>query len=286
MKEIVWFPGHMARTRRLISDSIKKVDCVVELIDARAPYSSQNPEIAGIIGQKPHVLVLNKADLANPLINRQWLSYYRDKGIVTEAFNSLKSRGLREIKSAVFTSVGDKLRQRAKRGITSGAIRLLVVGVPNVGKSSFINRLSGRAGAKTGNRPGITTGKQWISGAGGFELLDVPGVLWPKFDDPRAGLFLAFMGSIKDEILDTTALAQKLFEHIKAEHEKGIFEAYKISGAPALSGEELLTQAARRRGFLLPGGELDLERAAITVLTEFRAGRIGAISLESPADYE
>ena len=278
---IQWFPGHMAKTRRLIAENIKMVDLVVELLDARVPLSSQNPEIEGICGDKPRLLVLNKSDLADATENERWLAYFKKKGIAAVLFDSVHSKSTKQITDTARKLLEDKLRRQQERGMVNRALKLMIVGIPNVGKSSFINRLAGRTAAISGDRPGVTKGKQWIKLSGGFELLDTPGVLWPKFEDETVGLHLAFTGAIKDEIMDTETLGAKLLEELCMQAPEALQARYKLETTQFENGFLALEAVAKKRGFIISGGELDLLRGAQIVLDEFRSAKIGQITLET-----
>ena len=282
--DIQWFPGHMAKTRRLISDNLKLVDVVVELVDARIPLSSRNPEIDKIVNNKPRVLVMNKCDIADSEANKKWLSYFKQKGIEAVAVDSLSGRGVNSVTAAIDRVLKDKYEREKKKGIIKHSVKMMIVGIPNVGKSSLINRLAGRAAAKTGDRPGVTTAKQWIRLSGKFELLDTPGILWPKFEDELTARKIAFTGGIKDDILDIEELACYLLEYLRENYENRLKERYKITeDISGLSGFELLELVGRKRGALISGGEIDTFKAAGFVLDDFRGAKTGNITLELPA---
>ena len=282
---IQWFPGHMAKTRRQIEEKLKLIDVVVEILDARIPISSQNPDISVMTKGKPRVAVLNKADLADEAVLKEWVQYYRKQGMEVIIADCEKGKGIQESVAAVKRALADKIAQDSQRGMNR-AIKILVAGVPNVGKSSYINRLSGRSSATVGDRPGVTRGQQWIRLKNGIELLDTPGILWPKFEDETVGLHLAFTGSIKDEIMDTELLACKLAEFLN-EHYCALFcTRYKLENTQGLQGYELVELLGKKRGFVISGGEIDFLRASNILLDEFRAGKIGRISLERPKDLE
>ncbi len=283
---IQWFPGHMAKTRRLISENLKLVDLVVEILDARAPLSSRNPEIENICGGKPGLLILNKSDLADPVINDRWLTYFKQQGKQAILFDSVHSKGTKQIIEAVRSLLSDQRKRQEERGMVNRAMKLMIVGIPNVGKSSFINRLAGRSAAISGDRPGVTRGKQWIRLSGGLELLDTPGVLWPKFEDEQVGLRLAFSGAIKDEIMDTETLGAKLMETLCLRAPEALKTRYKLETTEFENGFFALEAVAKKRGFIVSKGEYDLLRAAQIVLDEFRSAKIGRISLESPEGEE
>ena len=281
---IQWFPGHMAKTRRLITENLKLVDVVIELLDARIPLSSQNPEIDSILKTEPRVIALNKSDLSDPKLNRQWADYFTEKGMEVIFTNSLTGSGLGELKSKLKKLMKHKLEAAQSKGRLQRPIKTMVVGVPNVGKSAFINKISGRATAVTGDRPGVTRNKQWVRINPEIQLLDTPGILWPKFEDANIGLNLAFTGAIKDEIIDTAELAAKLMEKLAVLYPQNLMERYKLSNIEGETGLKLLEEAGRKRGCLVSGGEVDFYRIATIVLDEFRGGKIGKITLETPTE--
>jgi len=298
---IQWFPGHMAKTRRQIAEVLPMVDVVAELLDARIPRASRNPELNAMIGGKPLVVILNKCDLADPAVTAQWVSFFNRSGALTVAADCKTGTGLSALIPLIQNHLRDRFQALAEKGMTGRTPRILVAGIPNVGKSSLINRLSDRARAKTEDRPGVTRKNQWYSVSDrsarthprqpgskgsenkkGAELLDTPGVLWPKFEDPEAGFNLAATGAVKDTLFDGEALAMKLLERLSARYPSELGTRYKLGGFEELNGEALLKLIARKRGMLVSHGEPDLERAAAVVLDEFRAGKIGRISLEEP----
>ena len=281
---VQWFPGHMAKTRKLITESLKLVDVVIELVDARLPLSSRNPEIDRIVGNKPRVLILNKSDIADSVANEKWIRFFEKRGICVIAADSLSGKGLKNLDAAIEKVLADKLAREKEKGMMRRATKMLVVGIPNVGKSSFINRLSGRAAAKVGDRPGVTTAKQWIRTTGKYELLDTPGILWPKFEDPEVGKRIAFTGGIKDEIMDVEELAFYLIGFLRENYTDMLFSRFKIEcdEAENIDDFELLELIGRKRGCIVSGGNVDTLRAANLVLDEFRAAKIGRITLELP----
>lgn len=280
-----WFPGHMAKTRRMITDNLKLVDAVIELVDARLPLSSRNPEIDRIAGKKPRVLVMNKCDIADSKANMLWKNYFEKKGICTVLADSLTGNGVKGLDAAIEKVLAEKLERERQKGLQRRSVRLMVVGIPNVGKSSFINRMSGRAAAKTGDRPGVTTAKQWIKLAGRYELLDTPGILWPKFEDPEAARRIAFTGGIKDEIMDVEELAFYLIGFLRRNYPKLLTERFKINEAiDEYDDFELLELIGKKRGCIVSGGNVDTLRAANLVLDDFRGARIGKITLELPGN--
>lgn len=283
LPKINWFPGHMTKALRMIQADLKQVDAVCEIIDARIPVSSRNPELDQIVGSKPRLMILNRCDLADPAVTKQWVRYFREKKHPVIETDSKSGRGVAAFPGAVRELLKDRLRQYAEKGQTGRVIRVMVAGVPNVGKSTFINKVAKRKAAAASDRPGVTRGRQWISVDRGLELLDTPGVLWPKFDDPRVGLDLAFTGAVKDEVLDTEQLAAALLTELRKNYSALIAERYGPGAAEAdRQGWELLEAAARRRGFLISGGEADTLRMSAILLDEFRGGKIGKISLETP----
>ena len=282
---IQWFPGHMSKTRRLISENIKLVDVVIELVDARLPLSSRNPDIDKIAEHKPRIVILNKADIADDSANQQWIEYFATLGIFAMTADSTTGAGFSRLQALLDKSLADKRARDKEKGMLPRAARAMVVGIPNVGKSSFINKLAGKHAAKTGDRPGITTTKQWIKLAGKYELLDTPGVLWPKFEDKDVALRIAFSGGIKDEILDTEELCSNLLDFLRENYPANLIERYKLDeGAENLKGYELLELIGRKRGCIISGGEVDTFRASALILDDFRSAKIGKITLEMPND--
>lgn len=282
---INWFPGHMAKTRRLISENIRLVDIVIELLDARMPFSSENPLIESLIGNKPRLVVLNKADMADERVTDMWISHYKSKGISVITANSSDHKGINKIYEAMNEVLKDKIERIRQKGLRFN-MKTMVVGIPNVGKSSFINKLTRSDSAKAGNRPGVTKGKQWVRLKEGYELLDTPGILWPKFEDQTVAEKLAFAGSIKDEILDIEELAMKLLIYLKDNYRENLIERYNIDIEEDCDIYDLLCLIGKKRGFMIKGGETDITRTANMLLDEFRAVRLGRISLERPQDYE
>lgn len=282
IKSIQWFPGHMAKTRRSIKENLSLVDAVVEIIDARIPLSSQNPEMGRMTAGKPRLLVLNKRDMADNNVTDKWISYFRSKGIVAISMDCKSGKGLKSFSSALENQLlKDLLETRRAKGMSGAPVRVMIVGIPNVGKSSFINRMSGSKKAKVEDRPGVTRTKQWVKLGDRIEMLDMPGVLWPKFDDQTVAQKLAFTGAIKDDILDIETLAMLLLEYLAENYPSYLKDRYKME-VSAMPGKDLLEMLGRKRGMLISGGEVNTERAAIMLLDEFRAGKIGSISLEMP----
>ena len=282
---IQWFPGHMAKTRRLISESLSQVDIILELLDARIPESSKNPEIDTLIGSKPKLILLTKSSLADPVMTKKWVEYYKAAGMHALAVDTVTGDGIKSISSEIREILKEKIEKYAQKGMSGRKIKAMIVGIPNVGKSSLVNRLSGGKKAKVENRPGVTLTKQWVSTDIGIELLDMPGVLWPKFDDRTTGENLAFTGAIKDDILDTEELACILSKRLYDMCPELFCTRYKLD-AEDLKGHDgtgILTAMAKKRGFVISGGDINFERAADTLLTEFRSAKIGRITLEYPA---
>ncbi len=278
---INWYPGHMKKTRESIQKNLKMIDIVFELLDARIPYSSQNPVIGSVVGNKPRIVILNKSDLADSNGNRLWQEYYANLGISSILMNSLSGKGVDDLAAEAKRIMDLKRINNAKKGIINQPIRAMILGIPNVGKSTLINSLAGRKSAKIGNRPGITKTNQWIKTKGGIELLDTPGILWPKFEDKQVGINLAFTGAIKDEILDTETLVLKLIEKLLIIKPQAMSERYKIEitdESPLVAMESI----AIKRGCLLKGGEIDYEKVSRIILDEFRRGMMGKITLEYP----
>lgn len=287
MKPIQWFPGHMARTRKLIKENLSLVDAVAEILDARTPFSSGNPEISRLTTGKPRVVILNKADIADESATDKWINYYRKSGITAIAADCKTGRGLKNFLPVLRNTVlKDLIEKRKKNGMSGADIRIMVVGIPNVGKSSFINRMAGSKKAKVEDRPGVTRAKQWVRISESAELLDMPGVLWPKFEDSNVALRLAFTGAIKDDILDTEALSFRLLDFLSENYRSDLVSRYKTEIGPDDSGITLLEKIAKKRGMVMTGGEIDTERAAVMVLDEFRGGKIGRITLELPPSGE
>ena len=280
-QNIQWFPGHMAKTRRLITENLKEVDAVIELLDARIPRASKNPEIDRLIGSKPRLTLLTKSSLADPSATAKWIDAL---GGAALAVDTVTGEGVRSVAPALRALLSDKLRRYAERGMEGRSLRAMIVGIPNVGKSSLVNRLGGGKKARVEDRPGVTLTKQWVTTSVGIELLDMPGVLWPRFDDRETGERLAYTGAIRDAILDTEELACALCRDLFRSHRDLFCARYKLD-ADALadaSPYDLLCAVARKRGFLVSGGELDTARAADILLDEFREARIGRITLELP----
>lgn len=295
-----WYPGHMTKAKRMMQENIKLVDLVIELVDARIPLSSRNPDIDELGKNKARLILLNKADLAEERWNDAWEEYFRDRGYLTAKVNSRKNSGMKPVHGVIQEACKEKIERDRKRGILNRPVRAMVVGIPNVGKSTFINSLAGKACAKTGNKPGVTKGKQWIRLNRQVELLDTPGILWPKFEDQRVGLMMAFIGSMKDELLNTEELAEELIRVLAEKYPGTLEEKYRTepeadddkeaqtaSGVDAESAVDpyrMLDRIARSRHCLLRGNELDTKKAAILLLDDFRNGRLGRLTLEYPQE--
>lgn len=277
VQNIQWFPGHMAKTRRLLKESLSLVDAVAEIVDSRIPASSRNPDLAGIVAGKPRIILLNKCDMADPAATDRWITRYKNEGITAIAVDCRSGKGLNVFKSTVKELLHDKLEQNRQKGMVGKPLRIMVVGIPNVGKSSFINRMAGAGRAKVENRPGVTRGNQWFKIDNELELLDTPGVLWPKLDDAAVGEYLAFTGAVRDQVVDVEWLAVRLLEVLSDKYMSLLTECYGIEKDEPY---EMLCALAKKRGMLIRGGEYDTERAANILLSEFRTQKIGRITLE------
>lgn len=289
---IQWYPGHMTKTRRMIAEQIKNVDAVCEILDARIPLSSRNPDVDELTAGKPRLVVLNRVDQADPEATRKWAAHFRSKGYAVLESNAKDGLGTAKFAAAVRELLADKLRAYAERGMAGRVVRVMILGIPNVGKSTFINKVAGRKTAKTEDRPGVTRSKQWVPIDRGLELLDTPGILWPKFEDQSVGLNLAFTGAVKDDILDIETLGCHLMAYLGGQYPEAVKTAYKLAELPEREDGEndvawgywLLTAAGKKRGFLISGGEVDTERMAKILLDEFRGGKLGRFTLELPED--
>lgn len=286
LMSIQWFPGHMAKTRRLIRECLPLVDAVVEIRDARIVLSSKNPEIEKLIGNKKRILVLNKSDYADERETQRWRDYYRAQGIETVITDSRNGKGIREVPNAVRRALKDKLESWKNKGMANKSLKIMVVGIPNVGKSSFINRLCKSKKAKVEDRPGVTRGIQWVEVDSTMELLDMPGMLWPKFENKEVSEHLAFTGAIKDDIMDVELLAVRLLESLREQYAALLEGRYGINFEDCESGYDMLLKIGEKRGMKISGGEINTERAAIMVVDEFRSSKIGRISLEKIEDIE
>ncbi|MBE6828632.1 MAG: ribosome biogenesis GTPase YlqF [Ruminococcaceae bacterium] len=279
---IQWFPGHMTKTKRQIEKSLKLVDVAAEIIDARIPVSSRNPVLNGLIQTKPRVILMNKCDMADPVQTGRWIDYYKTQGIPAIAIDCRTGKGLNGFIPLVKDVLSDRIASWEAKGMVGRQIRVMIVGIPNVGKSSLINRLAKNSKANVEDRPGVTRSNQWFTIGKGFELLDTPGVLWPKFEDKAVGERLAFTGAVKDEVIDTEHLASRLLEVLRGSYPRELKARYKLDGTDIadLKGYEMLELIGRKRGMLISGGEIDLERASIMILDEFRSAKLGKITLE------
>lgn len=283
---IQWYPGHMTKTRRQMETDVKLVDLVAEVVDARIPISSRNPDIDAMVGDRPRMIIFNRADQADPVVTAQWLAWFRAKGFGVLETDAKSGRGVGQFSAAAKRVLKDKLEAWKAKGQVGRPIRAMVVGVPNVGKSTFINKVARRKSAKASDRPGVTRGKQWVSVDSGLELLDTPGILWPKFEDETTGLHLAFTGAVKDEVTDVEGLACALLELLRDRYPKALEERYKLTEVGGFQGWELLEWCARKRGMLVSGAEADTERMANVLLDEFRGGKLGRFTLEAPEDIK
>ncbi len=287
---IQWYPGHMTKTRRMIADQIKNVDAVCEIIDARIPVSSRNPDVDELTAGKPRLVVLNRVDQADPEATKKWAAYFRAKGYAVLESDAKSGMGTAKFSAAIRELLADKLRVYAEKGMAGRVVRVMILGIPNVGKSTFINKIAGRKTAKTEDRPGVTRSKQWVPIDRGLELLDTPGILWPKFEDQSVGLNLAYTGAVKDDILDIETLGCHLMTYLGTVYPEALQSGYKLSVLPEREQQEndvaygyrLLEAAGRKRGFLISGGDVDTERMAKILLDEFRGGKLGRFTLEMP----
>jgi len=276
---IQWYPGHMTKTRRQIEADLKLVDAVCEIVDARIPMSSRNPDIDAICGNKPRIIVLNRMDLADPEATKRWAAYFRGKGMAVVVTDCKSRKGISDFQPAVQSVLKEKIERNMAKGMNK-PLKIMIVGIPNVGKSTLINQISGRKGAKAENRPGVTRGKQWVTVNPGLLLLDTPGILWPKFDDPQVGMMLAYTGAVKENVLDTEELSAFLMELLWKRYPETVKQRYKVDMPADTPGYMLLEEAGRKRGFLLARGEIDTERIAKVVLDEYRSGKLGRITFE------
>lgn len=284
MQTIQWFPGHMTKTKRQIQSSLKLVDAVAEIIDARIPVSSRNPDLAKLVQNKPRVILLNKCDMANQTATKMWIDYFKKQNLVAIPVDCKSGRGLDKFAPAVNTVMSHKIARLKEKGMVNPTIRIMIVGIPNVGKSSFINKMVKKNRAKVEDRPGVTRGNQWYTIAKNLEMLDTPGVLWPKFDDKTVGEHLAFTGAVKDQILDIELLAVRLLDFIKELKPADFITRFKLENEDVenIDSYELLKMIGKKRGMLVSGGEIDTERATIMLLDEFRSAKLGRITVEMP----
>jgi len=279
---IQWFPGHMTKAQRMIEENIKMVDAVCEILDARIPNSSRNPDIDRLAAGKPRLVILNRIDLADPRITAQWKKYFESKGMAILETDAKSGKGVNGFAPAVRRLLSDKLKEYEAKGQVGRPLRVMILGIPNVGKSTFINKVAGRKAAIAGDKPGVTRGKQWINIDSGLDLLDTPGILWPKFDSQEVGEMLAITNAIKADVLDKETLGANFMLRLRHMYPKAIEERYKFQPDPDMNGYELLEQAAKKRGFLVSRGEYDIERMANTLLGEYHDGKLGRLSLELP----
>lgn len=285
MQNIQWYPGHMTKTRRMIEDNLKLIDVVVEILDARIPYSGRNPHFDDIVRNKPRLLVMNKADLADKARTKAWIDWYARQGLKVIPISCSTGMGINIVLSEARAIIQDKIDREKEKG-RNRTLKLMMVGIPNVGKSSLINRLIGKASTKTGDKPGVTRGKQWLRIKGDAELLDTPGILSPKFENQEIAMKLAYTGAIKDDIMNTELLAYSLCDYLRDNYTNELCIRYKLDGVDELKGYEILENIGRKRGFVISGGEIDMERAANMILDELRGAKIGNITLETPEDIE
>ena len=279
---IQWFPGHMTKARRMIEENIRLVDAVCEILDARIPRSSRNPDIDRLAAGKPRMVILNRCDLADPAVTKQWAEYFRARGLAVLETDARSGRGVNAFPAAVRALLADKLAEYERKGQSGRGLRVMVLGIPNVGKSTFINKVAGRRAAAAGDKPGVTRGRQWISIDASLDLLDTPGILWPKFDSQEVGEMLAVTNAIKSDVIDRETLAANFMLRLRRMYPAALAERYGIDPTGEENGFELLEQAAKRRGFLVSKGEYDIERMANTLLDEYHGGKLGRLSLERP----
>ncbi|HIT32192.1 MAG TPA: ribosome biogenesis GTPase YlqF [Candidatus Enterenecus stercoripullorum] len=277
---IQWYPGHMTKTRRQMEEDVKFVDMVAEVVDARIPVSSRNPDIDSMVGDRSRMMIFNRADQADPEQTARWLAHFRNRGYAVLETDAKTGRGVNQFSAVVKAALKEKMEAWKAKGQVGRLVRVMVVGVPNVGKSTLINKIARKRSAKAGDRPGITRGKQWVRVDSGLELLDTPGILWPKFEDETTGLHLAFTGAVKDEVMDSEALASALMELLRDRYPQALTARYKMDVGPEIPGWELLERAARKRGMLISGGEVDTQRMSKVLLDEFRGGKLGRFTLE------
>lgn len=285
MQNIQWYPGHMTKTRRMIEDNLKLIDVVVEILDARIPYSGRNPHFDDIVRNKPRLLVMNKADLADKIRTKAWIDWYARQGLRVIPISCSTGMGINTVLSEAKAIIQEKIDREKEKG-RNRTLKLMMVGIPNVGKSSLINRLIGKASTKTGDKPGVTRGKQWLRIKGDAELLDTPGILSPKFENQEIAMKLAYTGAIKDDIMNTELLSYSLCDYLRDNYPNELCVRYKLDSVDGLKGYEILENICRKRGFVISGGEIDMERAANMILDELRGAKIGNITLETPEEIE
>ena len=279
---IQWFPGHMTKAQRMIEENLKMVDAVCEILDARIPRSSRNPDIDRLAGDKPRLVILNRTDLADPTITARWRKYFEAQGLAILETDARTGKGVNGFAPAIRRLLADKIREYEAKGQVGRPLRVMILGIPNVGKSTFINKVAGRKAAIAGDKPGVTRGKQWINIDAGLDLLDTPGILWPRFDSQEVGEMLAITNAIKADVLDKETLAANFMLRLRQMYPQAIVDRYKFQPDPEMNGFELLEQAAKKRGFLVSRGEYDIERMANTLLGEYHDGKLGRLSLEAP----
>ena len=281
---IQWFPGHMTKAQRMIEEHMKQVDAVCEIHDARIPMASRNPDIDRLAGDKPRIVVLNRTDLADPKATARWRAAFQRQGMTVLETDSRSGKGVNGFSGAVRTALHDKIEAYAAKGQVGRAMRVMVLGIPNVGKSTFINKVARRKAAAAGDRPGVTRGKQWITVDQGLLLLDTPGILWPKFEDPEVGMRLAYTGAVKEDVIDTETLACHFMELLAKFYPQTLLERYKLEAPEGADGYDLLQLAGRKRGYLVSGGEVNTERMAKALMDDYRSGKLGKLTLESPEE--
>ena len=279
---IQWFPGHMTKAQRMIEENLKLVDAVCEILDARIPRSSRNPDIDRLAGDKPRLVILNRCDLADPAITARWRKYFEAQGLAILETDAKTGKGVNAFAPAIRRLLADKIKEYEAKGQVGRPLRVMILGIPNVGKSTFINKVAGRKAAIAGDKPGVTRGKQWINIDAGLDLLDTPGILWPKFDSQEVGEMLAITNAIKADVLDKETLGANFMLRLRQMYPQAIVDRYKFQPDPEMNGFELLEQAAKKRGFLVSRGEYDIERMANTLLGEYHDGKLGRLSLEAP----
>ena len=283
---IQWFPGHMTKAQRMIEEHMKQVDAVCEILDARIPLASRNPDIDRLAGEKPRIVVLNRTDLADPKATARWRAAFQRQGMTVLETDSRSGKGVNGFAGAVRTALRDKIEAYAAKGQVGRPMRVMVLGIPNVGKSTFINKVARRKAAAAGDRPGVTRGKQWITVDQGLLLLDTPGILWPKFEDPEVGMRLAYTGAVKEDVIDTETLACHFIALLAKYYPQTLSERYKLEAPEDADGYELLQLAGKKRGYLVSGGEVNTERMAKALMDDYRSGKLGKLTLESPEDTQ
>lgn len=281
---IQWFPGHMTKAQRMIEEHMKQVDAVCEILDARIPMASRNPDIDRLAGGKPRIVVLNRTDLADPKATARWRAAFQRQGMTVLETDSRSGKGVNGFAGAVRTALRDKIEAYAAKGQVGRPMRVMVLGIPNVGKSTFINKVARRKAAAAGDRPGVTRGKQWITVDQGLLLLDTPGILWPKFEDPEVGMRLAYTGAVKEDVIDTETLACHFMELLAKFYPQTLLERYKLEAPEGADGYDLLQLAGKKRGYLVSGGEVNTERMAKALMDDYRSGKLGKLTLESPEE--